>query len=225
MSNYEHPKFPTHYVIAVYDGIFDGVANLPGSKLPFKYASVPLNGTDVLSPEDAEDKFVGTRFGVFVEPYEPALDLPIALVDETHVLPYEIVLETVMQAKIAEQHYKNATNKLVSAKTLRGFLREVTGNLRIPIGVITGWRHTEEDMPDSQLCLHYPAIAHPESILAYLGLAAARELKLENTRDAIPISFVPKAIDATSLFSGGDMSPFSFAVSTSKTSTMFGSAS
>lgn len=186
MADYEHPLVTYNCAAGLFDFVFGGEINTSRLRLPFNYAAAALNGTHPVPETIDENVHVGTRYGVFVEPYMRNLDLPVALVpDIPKPLEYPEVL------KLVEHSYVNkdsVSHLPAEHQSTMEEVREFFTSLKkiLPIAIISEWR-IGDDMEDTNLCMHYPDVADPFAVHSYLRASAMREQLILAADDAIKV--------------------------------------
>lgn len=186
-AEYEHPELGYDQVEDLYEQIFFGHARKRFSRAPFGFAAMPLNGTQSL-PSDIDSDApleIDWQFGVFPDPYARVINYIACIVADTDALPYSKILSSVKDLVVFDNDEKAAMMGLeepVLATSLRRFYTNKF-DLSWPIALITGWHFGIDSEQGEEVSMHFPNIAHPGSILAYLQSVAAQELMFVQKED------------------------------------------
>lgn len=205
MSRLYEDIFSAEHVQNLYDGIFFGYVNDPSLNLPFRYDCIPLNGTEKPDCTPDAEVYTSARFGVFIDPTVPVLFQTAVLVPESPApLTEEEVCSLVQNLKLTVEDENQAVTKdarLISHNGLSRYFRTLNILQGLPIAVISGWKKEQRSLGGENICLHYPGIAHPGSVLGLLQTIAERNVKLLQAEEAIPVS-VASVSDGTTDFTG-----------------------
>lgn len=193
MTEYYEQINTAEHVQMMYDGIFFGLDDDPQSMLPIRYNAVALNGTKKPDFNYGDEIYTGTRYGVFLDAFKQSVQYSAILVTDTSLIPSEEdVLKSIKDCTLLDNDLSSVEPKTTSnssVSNLLGEFRKYPILHQFPIALISGWNESRDGDFNKNICLHYPNIAHPKSVLKFLQTVADRELRMSKVIDNIPISF------------------------------------